>query len=83
MRGESDIYIYVSMSKTSGYLRMMSSIGIAIDPSVDKETIVWVRIVWVRMQVRRGGLDVFFVSHALHFLTTSYQQCMGNLFGVV
>ena len=32
---------YVSMSKIRGCLRMMSSVEITIDPSVDKETIVW------------------------------------------
>ena len=37
------------MSKTSGCLHMISSVGVAIDPSVDKETIVW-----VGRQVRRG-----------------------------
>ena len=38
------------MSKPRGCLRMMSSVGIAIDPSVDKETIVW-----SRRQGGRGG----------------------------
>ena len=54
----------------SGCLRMMSSVGIAIDPSVDKETIVW-----VRRQVGRGGgggvrcLFLFFFLYGMHYVS--------------
>ena len=78
------------MSKPSGCLRMMSSLGIAIDPSVDKETIVW-----VRRQVGSGGgggggggggegKGVFFLNMACTtFLDHIISAVHGHLFGVV
>ena len=47
--GEVHVIHMYPCPRQRGCLRMMSSVGIAIDPSVDKETIVW-----VRRQVGRG-----------------------------
>ena len=45
---------YASQSKPRGCLCMMSSVGIAIDPSVDKETIVWVMASGERERTEQG-----------------------------
>ena len=61
------------MSKPSGCLRMMSSVEIAIDPSVHKETIVL-----VRRQGGRGGVDVFFFCMAC---TTFFDHIISAVHG--
>ena len=65
----------------SGYLRMMSSVGIAIDPSVDKETIVWVRRQVGRGGGGGGGLDVFFFFFFCMACTTFLDHIISAVHG--